>query len=212
MKTRAILALTAVAGIASVANAQAGLAIRFSNGTNAITVAPNAAVPVQVWAVGLPIGSVIPWTSGGGSGAPGTVVGFESVLFNLLGSGGTWSGGAINLASGLSPLSGAGTAAGSNYNNINPGIAFNPPIAQTSFMLWSGTLTVGSSNVNLNTLILPVGAPPETGIAVSLNTGLPFNVQQFIQSANGTGTITVPAPASLALLGLGGLVAGRRRR
>lgn len=221
MKTRAILALTAVAGVAAAVNAQGpALEIRFSNGTNAITVAAGASVPVQLWAVGLPaVGTAMNWTTFPGTGQSGTYAGFASVLTNLNGTGGTWQ--ATSPASIAPPFVGPpfgnpGVAAGSNVTGINIGVGFNPPVTGNSFLLWSGTIDVGAVNVSLATTIQPVGAPPNgpnTGFEVQLaNTGLPLNVSHFIATTNGTGLITVPAPASLALLGLGGLIVGRRRR
>lgn len=223
MKTRAILALTAVAGVAAAVNAQGpALEIRFSNGTNAITVLPNASVPVQLWAVGLPaVGTQMNWTTFPGTGQAGSYAGFASVLTNLNGSAGTWQ--PTSPASIAPPFVGPpfgnpGVAAGSNVTGINIGVGFNPPVTGSSFLLWTGTIDVGNPGtgvVNLATTIQPVGAPPNgpnTGFEVQLSGILGLNVSHFIAAGNATGVITIPAPASLALLGLGGLVVGRRRR
>lgn len=221
MKTRAILALTALAAAAGTAVAQPALRVEFSNGTNAISVAPGTAVPVSIYATGLPaIGTAIPWTTNGGTGQPGQYAGWNSVLMNMNGTTtgtASWSG--MTIAPGFAgpPFGNAGTASGTNVTGINIGVAFQPPVTTADFLLWSGTVTVGNENVNINPAIQPTGAPPQgpyTGFEVSLSGVIPnLLVTHFIQTSNGLGgTITVPAPASLALLGLGGLVAARRRR
>ena len=221
MKTRAILALTALAAAAGTAVAQPTLVVRFSNGTNAINVAPGTAVPVQIFASGMPaVGTNIPWTTGGGTGQIGQYAGYVSSLFNVNGSTtgtATWSGLTIAPPFVGPPFGNAGTAAGTNVNGVNIGVGFNAPVTGGEFLLWSGTVTVGSQNVNINPALQPVGAPPNgpyTGFEVALSGIIPnLIVTHYVQTSNGLGgTITVPAPASLALLGLGGLVAARRRR
>lgn len=216
MKTRAILALTALAGTAGMAIAQPATQIRFSNGTNEITVAAGAAVPVSIYAVGMPnVGTSIPWTTPPGTGQAGQYNGFLSVLMDMQASGGSWSGPTIPGGMGyqVPPFGNPGTPSGSNVTGINIGVGFNPPVTGNEFILWSGTITVGAADVNLSTLIKATGNPPQTGFEVALGGIIPgLNVSHFVQTANGTGVIHVPAPASLALLGLGGLVAGRRRR
>jgi hypothetical protein len=218
MKTRAILALTALAGAASMAVAQPALQFRL-NGTNSntVSVAPGAAVNVAVWAVGMPaVGTSMPWTTPPGTGQAGQYAGFLSALFNVSGDSGSWSNNTIAPPFVGPPFGNPGVIAGSNVNGINTGVGFNPPVTGSEFMLWSGTLTVGSSTVNLAATLQPTSSPPQTGFEVALNNIIPgaptLIVSHFIQTGNATGTINVPAPASLALLGLGGLVAGRRRR
>ena len=217
MKTRAILALTAVAGLAAAASAQNGLSIRFANGTNAITVAPGTAVPVQVFANVPANGTNIQWTTNGGTGQTGQMAGFNSALFNLNSNGGSWSGNTLGPGMVGPPFGNPGTNGPGGVSGIGAGVGFGSPIAGPSVLIWSGTITVGASDIALNTNFTNVGSPPNgpyQGIEVALSGIIPgLNVTHYLTNLpNATGTITVPAPASLALLGLGGLVAARRRR
>jgi len=216
MRTHRIVALIAVSGVACAAEAQPATEIRFANGTNAITVAPGSAVPVSVYATGLPsVGSNIPWTTFPGTGQNGYYQGFASVLMNVNATGGAWSG--LTLPPPFANLWGsAGTPVGSNVHGINLGVAFNPPVTGHALLLWQGTLTVGTESVSLATAIQPVGAPPNgphLGFEVQLDIGpSPVFYSHFLATTNGSGVITVPGPGGLALLGLVGLLGARRGR
>lgn len=98
----------------------------------------------------------------------------------------------------LTPGSGGGYNAIINGNTASPFATLFP----------SGSPLVGSGNYGDNTgSFLPAGVDV-TSISASWN----FSLSGF-DSATGTSTFTViPAPASAALLGLGGLAAARRRR
>lgn len=221
MKTRAILALTAVAGLAAVANAQnnGNGALSFAIGNN--NLAPGQSTTVTVSATFNAVGSTLPWTTNGGTGQMGTVNGFNSAVFGVTGAGtgsGTWSN--LTLGPGLvaPPFGNPGVIAGMNVGNINAGVGFGAPIANQPVVLWTGTFTAGNLGVvNLATAFVAVGSPPNgpyQGLEIALGGIVPgLNVTHYINTTNASGAITiVPAPASLALLGLGGLVAARRRR
>lgn len=218
MRTHAVVALIAVGGVACSVVAQPSMAIRFANGTNAITVAPGSQVLVRVFATGMPdIGTPIPWTTPPGTGQIGQHAGFVGAYFNMKGTTtGTASWSNLGFPPGmglpLPPDPPHGFPSGTNVHAISASVGFNPPITGNEFQLWYGTITVGSANVLLHTDFFPVGLPPQTGFEVALSGILPMNVSQFVQTLNGSALITVPAPAGLALLGLGGLVGARRKR
>jgi hypothetical protein len=213
MKTSACAFVVACAGTA--ATAQPALSIHFDNGLSEITVAPGSAVHVTVWATGMPaLGTQIPWTTPPGTGQVGQYAGFLSALFNLHGSGGSWSNWGIAPGHGFvipDPFPGV-IPSGSNVNGINIGVGFSPPVTAPEFDMWFGTLTVGTTDVNLNALLQLTGSPPQLGFEVALSGIPPFPVSHFMSGLNGSAVIHVPAPAGVALLALGGVVAGRRRR
>ncbi|MFM9997027.1 MAG: PEP-CTERM sorting domain-containing protein [Phycisphaerales bacterium] len=220
MKTRAILALTAAAGLAGVANAQE--TAQYIIGVSAATISPGQSVNVSVSASYAPgVGANAVWNTLGGTGQTGTVAGFSLAVFNLLGNAaagvsGSWSN--LVIGPGFSPFANAGTIAGNNVNGAEIGTGFGPPLATAPttnpVLLWTGTWTASAAS--------GVGAMNLT--ASALNGGLvhiwlqggtvgAFASEDAWGVTNGQGTFSViPAPASLALLGLGGLVAARRRR
>jgi hypothetical protein len=196
--------------------AQPALSIRFDNGLSEITVAPGSQVRVHVWTAGMPaVGTPIPWTTPPGTGQVGQYAGFLSAFFNLQGSSGSWSG-ATWVPPFATPDPFPPHASGSNFNGIGVGVGFGPPVTAPEFELWYATLTVGGTDVQLNTLLQPVSTPPQVGFEVGLTgvlPGMPSVIgSHFVTALNGSAVIHVPAPAGVALLVLGGVVAGRRRR
>ncbi len=191
------LALVAIAGLASLATAQtANVVVTANGGANAV-IAPGGVVNVAVTiahnqfsVAGIQGGSIVAGNAGaGGSFATSIPAGALVVL-------GSFSGG----------------------SRTGVDIAFTPPG-------FTGGFAVPPSGTNP----MPVFTYDITGLAVgtySLNWVSPAsapNVRLYAtagstnfleaQSTYTGATITViPAPASLALVGLGGLVAGRRRR
>ncbi len=218
MKTRAMTALTAVAGTAAAASAQvtATYSIHFGapNGPNSITLPQGASTTVYVQ------------VEYSGS-APNPIIGFADGGFSITGFGvfgaGTWSVDS-NTASptyslpnpwGAQAVGGLGVSVGTptapnSLNGVVWGYGFllstNHPFPQNPATVWQGTFTVTSyGHINLTF----TGLEPTN---VFTNTA-PFPTPVPAQSLPGVGgTIIPPAPASPALLGLGGLVALRRRR
>lgn len=205
MKTRAIL-VSAVAGLASVASAQTPT---FQYSINApANLNPGQTATITVLCGFTPgVGGAIAVPVAPGAG---TVLGLSSGTFGIAGSGGSWGGNALTAPYNFIGTS-AGTNAGGNVSGVIWGNGFGPPLGTVSTVnptpLWSATFTMPASNVTLQ--INPVG---NHGVWAMPNGGS-FSVEVLSTAAQGAqATILVPAPASLALLGLGGLVAARRRR
>ena len=192
-----VLALVAVAGLASIATAQTAIVRTTANGaasatiplggtaTIAVTIAHN-----QFSVAGIQGGSII-------SGNAGTAGNFATSI----------PAGALVVL---------GSFSGGSRTGVD--IAFTPPG-------FTGGFAVPPSGTNP----MPVFTYDITGLAVGVYTinwvspSTAPNVRLYAtagstnfletQSTYTGATITViPAPASLALVGLGGLVAGRRRR
>lgn len=202
MKTR-VIALSAVAGLASIASAQ--------NPTFTYSIqAPAALNPGETAVITVLCG----FTPGVGQNVTTSlgalpVMGLESGGFSLSASGGSWSG--LSLLSPVNFVLGTsvGTIAGSNVNGAIFGTGFVPPAVPSSVNptpVWRGTFTMPATAVNLTVSgngnhFLWAQHPV---LAVTTNGAT---------AASGQASIAlVPAPATLALLGLGGLVAARRRR
>jgi len=112
---------------------------------------------------------------------------------------------------------------------------FDLVAGSSQFAIPSGTFWAGmtfdnagptATNANLNNLGMGIFGPPDVGSSAD-NFFVTTNPGSFLGTANPGGTqqnfgglppanfgweFVVPAPGSLALLGLGGLLAGRRRR
>ncbi len=201
------VALVVVAGVAAAASAQ-----DFSIDMVApATVAQGGTYTVEVWGsvsggsfvdgVSAMAGFGIDALATGGAGlVAGTSAGVVSGWAAGFGNEGVVNGADINGVSG-------GQIA--NIFNLNPGIDLSNPILLFTFDVTAGnevgdiTYTPGNPNVNGALSYYPsstdgasVIAPNDDGTTITYN---------------GATTSVVPAPASLALLGLGGLVARRRR-
>jgi hypothetical protein len=166
-----------------------------------------------------------------GSSGSGTIEGFWSGNLNVNGTGGTqgtWSGvtagslpvrrqltGPFNAAG----AAGAGTvnAAGTGLENLQPG-QFTGNIdsvnSSNNFIVWTGAWTptdYASRTVTFSLAAGSLGLP--TYLAVRDNNGLELPVAGTVGDTRGSVSFQIiPAPSSLALLGLGGLMAARRRR
>ncbi len=236
MKTRLIMALTAVAGAAAAANAQtlgtATYSLRFSNGLNTITLGPGQSTTVSVFVSFDP--GLNAWV---GSAPPlqGQVLGLNNGGFSITGTGvgggtGNFSVPAVipgpppqhpalqapwNFLPGIA--TNQGTSSGASHNGVLWGHMFMGPVhplpANPAFV-WKGTFTIGAGSTS-GQIDLAFTGLATTGIDVSsgpiANMGIPW-VADYASDPGVGGTIFVPAPASLALLVLGGLVALRRRR
>jgi MYXO-CTERM domain-containing protein len=194
MKT---IALAAVAGLATVATA----------GGPSLTIVPSA-MTVD--------------TSGGAATVTMTVFGDAAFGTHLLGGAFGVSASGDSVVTGMSWANAAwsafntdgGDAGNGNYNDVVfgqlviPGIFPPAPGSENGSAIGSFTVTLdGAGTVDFQ---LTAGSP-FTLEGVDANSGATQNDGGNISL--GTASITaVPAPSAMALLGLGGLVAGRRRR
>jgi MYXO-CTERM domain-containing protein len=217
MKTRA-LAVLAVAGLAAIANAQ-DTSISYSIVWDKASINPGETNTGKVIATVTPgFGATIKWTTPPGKGQNGILKAFASSIFdtvNLLnGEQGTlaWTvPTALNLANIQGNLNGGGIV-GTNAGQVAPPINPNPNVDNPITILnltWTGNAGF-SGNVSYNVkatsgkMFLDISTTPTP-------TWVGHNATKLESAAAGNFTV-VPAPASMALLGLGGLVAARRRR
>lgn len=245
MKTRSILALTAVVGLAAAANGQATTSSTATyaftwneapggNSNNVLDPGESAIIHLTVsFSNQNTIGTYAPFPPGPGSG---TIRGFGSGFIDLNGS--ATNGGNANGAWEVDPFAaipygpdlawdlvgppGWGTPASSGSNLINVQFgqfpvtpaqinATNPVVN-----IWTGHWTPASFAVARVVTFQSAAALPSGGIASSIL----FKTSAGVVGASAPSVLgnvqiplsAVPAPASLALLGLGGLIVGRRRR
>ena len=199
------LALIAVAGIASAATAQNG-SLSMTSSAMTVDSTTTTSFTLSVYA-DADFGSAI---AGGGFSL--SAVGGAGIVTDMVGSTPDWA------ALGFQDNGHAGDG---NYNGLIFGQLIFPPFipAAPESMLGSGPVLVGTFAVTI--------AADSAGV-VDWSTGGgvgPFVLEVFTDDG-GAGTMTqltdldfggvsvnvVPAPSAMALLGLGGLVAGRRRR
>lgn len=226
MKTRAISALAAIAGAAAAHAQTQGVATYHfvfnspaalgGNGTNQITVGPGAVVNTTVLVELSPgLGQPLP-------PHPGVIWGIADGGMTLSGTGptglGSWGNLTVpipyNFLYGLATTS--GTIAGYNVTGAiwGTGAPWIVPIGLPGAItnpdnVWGGQFT--ASLTNAGTVSFTFTALEPTNVWVG-HPPLPFGVN-FQNNAGPGGSISIiPAPSGLALLGLGGLVAFRRRR
>jgi hypothetical protein len=195
------LALVAVAGIAGVASAQSATMTVTANGSNAVNVNPGDSVTIN---------AELSWTG---------AVQFAGVkgAIRVDGNAGAGSNFTSDFPAGLQVLYGAfngGSREGLDFA-VTPALFTGGQIIPPSGN--SAGVTIG--NYTLDTTGMAAGTynvgwagdTAAPNVRLYLTTTSPGFVEA--QSTFVGATITVvPAPASLALVGLGGLVAGRRRR
>jgi hypothetical protein len=240
MRTRAILAMTAVAGLAGVASAQqsvtsdstitVSLTSTDSGGNNNGIVEPGESVLLTMNVSFTNQNTVGTFNPSIGSFGSGTIRGFGSGFFDLNGSSnlgaGTWNvDPGATPARGVDPawdLAGAeGTPSGNNLVNIQMG-QFPPTAGAINATnpinaIWTGEFT--PTDYSGRTLSFSLAGNAAAGQFIAsvmfklnntLAAGAFVDAQHLVLGTTSIGV--VPAPGSLALLGLGGLVAGRRRR
>jgi hypothetical protein len=213
MKTR-LFAVLAVAGIAAAANAQ-DTTITYTIKWDNASINNGGTNTGAVYAEITPgIGSAVKWTTAPGKGQAGTIEAFASSVFDTLnllnGSNGALSWtvpAALNVAGIPGSANGggiAGTNAGQVGKTLNPNPVLDNPIKLLD-LSWTDT-TGGTYDVNYGIKSASGKMFLNIGIANWVGHNATFRV-------DGQGGFSVvPAPASMALLGLGGLVAARRRR
>jgi hypothetical protein len=255
MKTRATLALAAIAGLPMAVQAQETFSVVYSwqevqAGSTNLVGAPNSVVDpgegarIRIFANALinganAIGQTINYTNPA-PGGTGTVKGLGAVVWDLVGdangatANGTWSsllGPGAPLTSGASP--GTAQPGGSSLHGfggsqfiIPGGTASGTNNIQMMRSVWTPT---AYSNRTVNFLArLSVLVPTGQGAGILLSYGQstaldpngdPYTFDllagKYFSISAGAGLnipIQVPAPSSLALLGLGAVVAGGRRR
>ncbi len=219
MKARHVIAVLAGAGMAAAARAQVFATYSIAFGS------PNGPNTVQL-DVGQSTAVYVNITHSGS--APSPIIGFGDGGFSITGTGvaggaGTW-GVDSNTASPTYSLPypwggqnvgglgvSVGTPSGNNLNGVIWGYGFLfatiHPFPQNPATVWQGTFTAtaaGSLNVAFTGL-----AP--TSVFTLQHTFPPPITALSLPGVGGSITI-IPAPAGLALLGLGGLAALRRGR
>ncbi len=103
------------------------------------------------------------------------------------------------IAGGISIKQAAPSASGANFDTNNPALGY-----QFTFVIGAGQTT----DIHLDAPLNRINSYRVYTNATN-TTGTPKDIG--FDASHGA-TVVIPAPASLALLGLGGLVAGRRRR
>lgn len=190
------LALVAVAGLAGLASAQTATVTTTANGGNAVSVAPGTAVNLAV---------AVTYT--GGVQLAGLQGGVK-----VAGDAGTGSNFAFNLGAG--PLINTGSFTGGSRLGMD--VASGPPLFFGINPLWANQpVNMLSYQVTINDpgVYQVIWQSPATAPNARIYTSATSASFAEAQTTYVGATITVtPAPASLALVGLGGLVAGRRRR
>ena len=195
-----VLALVAVAGLAGVASAQSATMTVTANGGANASVLPGASVDIA---------ASLTW---------GGAVQFAGVAGSIVVDGNAGAG------SGFTSDFNAGALV--NLGAFNGGSREGMDIAVTPAFFTGGVIVAPSGNTTLN---IGSYSLDTTGLAPGIYnvgfqaTALAPNVRLFPSTSSpgfveaqttyvGASIEIVPAPASLALVGLGGLVVGRRRR
>jgi hypothetical protein len=228
--TRPITALVSIAGAAVFANAHTGgvatYSLQFSNGTNVISLLPGQSTTVSVFVsfnpgLDAPYGTAPPLqgfvlgANNGGFSITGTASGTASGTFGVLpGAGHPSLMPPYNFLPGIA--TNQGTSTGLSHDGVLWGHAFLfiQPWAFNPAKVWEGTFTM-SAGANVGHITFAFTGLAATGIDVSqgpVSVGAIPWVAEFATSPGVGGMIVIPAPASLALLGLGGVVAVRHRR
>ncbi len=190
------LALVAIAGLASVAAAQTATVRTTANGGAAAVVAPGSTVTIAVtiahnqFAVaGLQGGAIITGNAGTGGNFATTIPGLPTV--NM----GSFTG---------------GSRTGVDFAFTPPGFigAATPPSGTNPMPVMTYDITGLAAGVYTINWVAP-GSAPNVRLYASIGS---FGFLEAQSTYTGATITVTPAPASLALVGLGGLVAGRRRR
>lgn len=198
------LALIAVAGIATVASAQSGSLSMTSSAASVDTSGAAATFTLSVW------GDADFGTHIGGGGFALSATGGAGIVTSMAASVPAW--GALGFEDN-------GAAGDGNYNAVIFGQLIFPPIIAPS-----ADSALGNGAVLLATFSVTAAADSTGTIDWSTaDAGGDFVLEIYDEADasftrltsvdfGGVSVNVVPAPSAMALLGLGGLVAGRRRR
>ena len=190
------IALMAVAGLATVASAQS-LSVNLSFDATSIAVGDSVTATVSATLEGFAAGSYL-----------------SSLNIDLIASGALGEASNVSAVAWNNPalgFNGQGTASGADVLGVQASqFSLIPPITAGDVAVISFTFTASAEGVLSYSSSTAAGAPFSYSV-----TGPSFADQpvSFDDSAFSSGSLNiVPAPSAMALLGLGGLVAGRRRR
>lgn len=247
MKTRSILALTAVAGLAAMANAQApsttGSTMTYTLGVTVI--GGNAALPLEPGEsalIQLNVGisgqnTTASYTPPSPAPGSGTIRGIGSGFIDFNGTAnnggnaqGTWNTDFVN--PGLGPIAdlwdlvgstawGTPANSGANLTNIQfgqfptsaAGIFTTNPVNLMYQALWTPN-SYANRTVTFNIAAAAASQGNPSSVMFKTLNGTTQGVAgvNCLSAFNGISFAVIPAPSSLALLGVGGLLVGRRRR
>lgn len=189
------IALLAVAGLATVASAQLNVSLSFDKTSIAIGETATATVTASF------------------TGAAGSY--FSSISANLVANGGfVTASSASGLGWGMAALGAVngGSANGGSLNGIFAAQQSLFGAVNTGNPFTVLTFTVTGAEAGVLTYSAAVANSAPGAFSFTDAAGGPF-AQPTYTNAMSSGSLTVtPAPSAMALLGLGGLVAGRRRR
>ena len=202
---KSTLTLVAVAGLASAAAAQSGSLSIVASASTVFTTGAAASVTLAVY----------------GDADFGTAISGGGFALNAAGGAGIVSGmSATGTAWGALGHMDLGDAGDGNYNGLVFGQFIFPPAlpAHADSLLGNGPVLLGTFNVSIEADSAGM-IDWSTAGGVGDFTLEVFDVQTgsftalIAEVSHGAASVNVvPAPSAMALLGLGGIVAGRRRR
>jgi len=199
------LALIAVAGIASAASAQSG-SLSITSSAATVDSTTTTSFTLSVW------GDADFGTHISGGGFAMNAVGGAGVVTGMTAASTAWG------ALGFEDL---GYAADGNHNGMIFGQLIFPPFipADPASALGAGPVLLGTFAVSIAANSAgtvdwsTAGGVGDFILEIFTDDGAAGSFTQLAQVAQGSTSVNVvPAPSAMALLGLGGLVAGRRRR
>lgn len=219
-----ILAMTAVAGLSSVASANTVLvSLRYDSLSGSYNSALQEfraqAVDTAALRTTGAVSRLVP-TTGTATFTAGFVSGADAANFDIRVSAIPTGNPLVRTGSGVftsTDVDGdfiTGVVNGTWYNG-GPGFIFFNGTLSNVFLVPSGAAPEnGTFDGNAGSWDMNIPAPqPYEGAIVQLVFGAPnFFLQDFADRATGVTAQLVPAPGALALLGIGGLLAARRRR
>ena len=218
-----IAAVVGIAGLAAAANAAWGCKFEVWDGAawvSSVNVAPGATVKFRFGAY-FDAGTQV--TTGDGTGNALALNRFTgSNQFSNFAAGDAFQAIARTATAGNNALTATsgGTIGGTSITSFGGQLLLSLPGApETYFQIYTGEINLGDANLALRTLVF---SNKTFGVGTTTK-GITFyhdgsaNNKQSGQPEAGRADITasinvIPTPASLALIGLGGLVAARRRR
>ncbi len=218
-----IAAVVGIAGLAAAANAAWGCKFEVWDGAawvSSVNVAPGATVKFR-FGTYFDAGTQV--TTGDGTGNALALNRFTgSNQFSNFAAGDAFQAITRTSTAGNNALTATsgGTIGGTGITSFGGQLLLSlPGAAETYYQIYTGEINLGDANLALRTLVFSnktFGVSTTTKGITFYHDGSPNNKQSG-QPETGRADITasinvIPTPASLALIGLGGLVAARRRR